>query len=140
MADACLDCGSELVGAKKFCIICGSPVREEKKPAKREPKSTKAAEGESCEICGDEASRICYFCDKNICRSHSRRLQPNRMHLDQWRLAVNTGSFADINNNWTGRLIYTCSRCFSMKFEKELSEDDRRDQGCFQRCNWYEVQ
>jgi hypothetical protein len=132
----CSNCGIELVGAKKYCVICGSPASGEKKD---KADTKKKEEVKFCFVCDEEADKKCNFCGKDVCRHHSKRLQPNRMHVDQWRLACDTGNFKDVNQGWRGNLVYCCSRCHSMKLERELSEDEKRKQGTVDRCNWYEV-
>jgi hypothetical protein len=139
--DVCSECGSELIGAKKYCVVCGAPGGTapvgggRKKGAKKEKEVV-----HFCYICEEEADRVCFFCDHDVCRGHTKRAQPNRLHVDQWRLACDTDSFGDINNAWTGRMVYACFRCFSRKLEKELNSDEAQAMGTVDRCNWYAIQ
>jgi len=138
----CEECGSELIGAKKFCVNCGTPAGKAsggKKGGEKKPQKEKEVV-HFCYICEDESDRVCFFCDHDVCRGHSKRLQPNRLHLDQWRLACDTGNFNDINAGWTGRFVNACYRCYSRKLEKELNEDESRAMGTIDRCNWYAIQ
>ena len=141
--DACSDCGAEIIGAKKYCVVCGSPAvpgAGGPKGSGKEKSKKKKEVVKFCYICEEESDRICFFCDHDVCRAHTKRLQPNRLHLDQWRLACDTDNFNDINNGWTGRIVYGCFRCFSRKLEKELNDDESRAMGTIDRCNWYAIQ
>jgi hypothetical protein len=140
MADVCGECGQELIGAKKYCVICGAPATEGGGGGGEKKKSKPKEVVKFCYICEEESDRVCFFCDHDVCRGHTKRLQPNRLHLDQWRLACETGNFNDINNGWTGRIVYSCFRCFSRKLEKELNYDESKAMGTVDRCNWYAIQ
>lgn len=145
----CLNCGHELKGAKKFCIVCGTPAgkgdgglkRQIDEEEVRRGMPTARAEqldGVTCSRCQGLADHFCYFCQEGFCRHHLRRLQPNRMHLDQMRLAIQTGSFNEVNNGWMGAIVYACSRCYSIHYEKELDYGQKQEMNCFDRCNWYD--
>jgi len=57
--DACSDCGSELIGAKKYCVVCGAPAGDTSAGKKKEkgPKKEKEVV-HYCYICEEEADRV----------------------------------------------------------------------------------
>lgn len=145
----CLNCGHPLKSAQKFCIVCGTPagkgdggLLEQMNGGggrKGLPQSqNEELDGITCAKCQSPADHYCYFCEDAFCRAHLRRLQPNRMHLDQMRLAIQTGNFNEVNRGWMGSLVYACSRCYSMNYERELEYGQKEEMACFERCNWYD--
>jgi hypothetical protein len=140
----CRHCGSELKGAKRFCIICGKSQdksEDDKKQSiysKSKDKSTDLEDGK-CIKCHEDSDKTCFFCNKYVCREHYTRLQANvhpYIKMQQY-LAENESKV--INEGWRGLIAVTCPNCLRLKVGKQLTDDETEKISTVDECTWYKL-
>lgn len=138
----CIKCGSELRGAKNFCMICGTRQEKAKKGEKpipdRKVKSTEIETG-SCVKCGDETDRKCFFCDTFVCRDHYFRMQANVLSYPDMQAHKTQDESKRINEGWRGFITFACQKCVAKKDGKELSEEETAAISTLDECSWYKL-
>lgn len=140
----CAKCGSELRGAKKFCMVCGvsqEKVKEEKLgPDLESPKKMEAEEEiSSCIKCGDDTDKKCFYCKDSICREHYIRLQANTNSYVEMQQYLNEGDSKRINEGWRGFIVFSCPKCTRLKVGKQLTDDEILTMNTVDDCSWYKL-
>jgi hypothetical protein len=140
----CLHCGSELKGAKAFCIVCGArqdKLKKEIKEVKPEKRVSTSKETESgiCIRCGEETEKKCFFCDEFACRDHNTRMQANIYPNEELMGLKAQGETRKINEGWRSFIIFACPRCSSMKQTKGLTDGEADLVNVVDNCSWYKL-
>ena len=140
----CIKCGSELRGAKSFCIVCGTQQDKGKKeieapsPLKKESKIKELDEG-TCIKCGEETEKRCFFCNDFICRDHYNRMQPNKIPYGEMNELKTHKENRRINEGWRGFIINACSKCSGLKMGKYLTDIEEEKISTVDHCSWYKL-
>ena len=143
----CKFCGSELKGAKKFCMVCGKPQEksdDEKRiaasgsPLKRE-KAKESEEG-TCNKCGEETDKKCYFCSEFVCRDHYTRMQANVHPYVKMQQYLTENETKRINEGWRGLIILSCPKCLRLKVGKQLTNEEILAINTVDDCSWYKLE
>jgi hypothetical protein len=142
----CKKCGSELRGAKNFCMVCGTEqtkVSKDSKPSKpvttKKKTSDKAVESGSCQKCGENTDKQCYFCKTFVCREHYLRMQPNVIPSYDMIELKNQMETRRINEGWRGFIISSCSKCSGIMVGKHLTDEENEDMNTITPCSWYKL-
>ena len=150
----CKKCGSELKGAKNYCIICGAKQdqikREQKvvsgktdtqtqKPGLDKKPKKKGEETGKCIRCGDETEKKCFFCEEFICRDHFTKMQANLHPYDKWVTLKANGETKRINEGWRGFIIFSCPKCTGRKNTKPLTNGELDAVNLVNQCSWYKL-
>ena len=145
----CAKCGSELKGAKNYCIVCGAQqdklIKELKAQQQDQRETTqklrKAAGSESgqCFRCKEETEKKCFFCSEFVCRDHYTRMQPNKFSITKMTELQTQGEKQRINDGWRGYIVSTCGRCAPMKERKGLTQQEKDKLNLVEDCSWYKV-
>lgn len=140
----CIKCGSELRGAKNFCLVCGSKqekLGKEKsgpRPEKKE-KQVKKVETGTCIKCGEDTERTCFFCDDFICRDDYKRMQANKYPYEEFVSLKAQGEKRLINEGWRGFIIFACPKCSGKKYTKGLTPGERDAINVVDQCSWIKL-
>jgi len=140
----CLKCGSELKGAKSFCMACGANQHKVRKESDSQkivlPKEKKdPTRMGTCYKCGDDTEKECFFCKKHICRYHHIRMQPNLNPFGNMQELKNLGESHKIHEDWRGFIVFGCPRCAGMKERKQLTDDELEDMNINEHCSRYRL-
>ena len=140
----CLQCGSELKGAKKFCMVCGKEqekLNEDKDlgiPKRSKPDAADDESG-SCERCGEDTDKKCYFCTVPVCRDHYTRLQANTNSYVNMKQYITESDNKRINEGWRGLIVYSSPKCLRLKVSKQLTDEETLDINTVDECSWYKI-
>ncbi len=141
----CFKCGSELKGARNFCIVCGTPMDRAKdeiikpKTEFKEPKVTELKAGK-CLRCGEMTDRRCFFCGEFVCRSHYSRMQANVYPTGQMVELKTKGEKRAINEGWCGFIVFSCPKCSGIKERKGLNDNEMVKINAVDECSWYKLE
>ena len=145
----CVKCGSELRGAKNYCIACGAQqdklkkeISETKLEQKNGLKETKVTELKSgkCLRCGELTDRRCFFCGEFVCRDHYFRMQANIYPTGRMTELKTHGERRSINDGWRGFIIFSCPKCSAIKERKELTDEEMTQINSPDFCSWYRLE
>ncbi len=144
----CRKCGSELKGAKSFCIVCGAKQDQLKRDEVKtpgavmkttnKPKKSQAKSGE-CIRCGEQTEKTCFFCENFVCRDHYHRMQANVYPYEEILGLKALGENKKINEGWRGLIINACPRCASIKNTKGLTDTETDEINVVNQCSWYKL-
>jgi hypothetical protein len=140
----CIKCGSELRGAKNFCMACGAKqdrLKKEKAEQVTEKaiKKDKVVNSGKCIKCDEETEKKCFFCESWICRDHYLRMQANKFPNEELMGYRAEGNTKKVNEGWRGFIISACPRCASMKHTRGLTPGEADKIKVFDHCSWYKL-
>ena len=147
----CKKCGSELKGAKNFCIICGAKQDQIKKEQRgaagklaaqtevAEKPKKKAEESGRCIRCGEDTEKKCFFCEDFICRDHYTKMQANIHPYETLITLKANGETKRINEGWRGFIIFSCPKCTGRKNTKRLTDGELDAVNLVNQCSWYKL-
>ena len=144
----CKYCGSELKGAKKFCLACGKSQEKSKKDiVTKSPETIVTYSKRKQEIpseglcikCENETDKRCYFCKDFVCREHYIRMQANINPYINMQQYITENDTKRINEGWRGGIIIACPKCTRLKVGKELTAEENIAINVFDECTWYKL-
>jgi hypothetical protein len=141
----CYKCGSELKGAKRFCMVCGieqkKTIDDKVSQVKDEPIEPKGDEDSGeCVRCGEDTEKTCFFCNVHVCRDHYTRMQANVNSYVTMKQYLNEEDAKRINDGWRGFMVYSCPKCLRLKVGKKLSDDETNTISTVDECSWYKLE
>jgi hypothetical protein len=141
----CRKCGSELKGAKNFCMVCGAKQDQIKKEdtgtvmKAPDSKKKKVEDNGECIRCGEDTEKKCFFCEGFVCRDHYNRMQANIYPYEELLGLKANGETKKINEGWRGFIINACPRCSSIKTNKGLTNGELDEINIIDMCSWYKL-
>lgn len=140
----CKHCGSELTGARKFCVVCGKSQDKEIKGDKvkeQQPQMKKKSTNEGpCIRCGLDTEKKCFFCKEFVCREHYTRMQANTNNYADMREFITQGETKRINEGWRGLIVYACPKCLRLRVGKALTDEETATINTVDECSWFKLE